>query len=272
MKFLRLTFYGSILLIALFCNACTTSGDTSPAAAASPATTEQASIPLQRFWVTETHVKPEMMTQFREFVEKESLPAYQKAGYKQQSMYTTASLGESFEFITIRPIESLQQFDEPSFITKALGEEGARKWAAKRATMIVSAHSYITQARPELSIAPTSNEPAKLAFVIRQSITPGRSADFENLIKNEALPIIKKANPKGYIVRKVGTGGDLEEYHTVVLMDSFADYEKWTATLTKEGYDKVAAKRAGIVMHRELAVYRYVPELSLRPQVVAEKK
>jgi antibiotic biosynthesis monooxygenase (ABM) superfamily enzyme len=259
----------SAVLLAAFFNACTTPA--SPAASSS-ATTEQASTQLQRFWVTETHVKPEMMTQFREFVEKESLPAYQKAGYKQQSVYTTASLGESFEFITIRPIESLQQFDEPSFITKALGEEGARKWAAKRATMIVSAHSYVMQARPEMSIAPNPNETPKLVFVVRQSIAPGRSTDYENYIKNDVLPIIKKVSPKGFMFSKILNGGDTEMYISATFQDSFSDQEKWSAALLKEGYGNVVAKRAGIVMHRESAVYRYVPELSLRPEIVAEKK
>ena len=272
MKFLQTTFYGSILLIALFCNACTTSGDTAPAAAASPATTGQDSTPRQRYSVTETHVKPEMMTQFRELYLKETLPAFQKAGIKQQSVWTTATLGEAFQYLTIRPIDSLQQFDEPNVMTKALGEEGARKWAAKRAAMIVSTRTYIMQARPELSIAPNPNEPPKLAFVSRASIAPGRSNDFENYVKNDVLPIVKKTNPKGHLVSRVMFGGDTESYISATFLDSFADFEKWGEALAKEGYGSIVAKRAGIVMHRESAVYRYVPELSLRPEIVAEKK
>ena len=269
MKSLQSTFYCLVLLVALFCNACTTNGDTAPAAAAG---TDQASTPPQRFWVTETHVKPEMMTQFRELYLKETLPAQQKGGVKQQSVWTTATFGEAFQYITIRPIESLQQFDEPGSLTKALGEEGFRKWEAKRGTMIVSTRTYIMQARPELSIAPNPNEAPKLVFVVRQSIAPGRSTDYENYIKNDVLPIVKKTNPKGFLLNKVAQGGDTEMYITATLLDSFADYDKWAAELTKEGYANVVAKRAGLVMHRESAVYRYVPELSLRPQVVAEKK
>src|SRR4029079_5268463 len=129
-----------------------------------------------------------MMTQFREFYQKETLPAQQKGGVKQQSVWTTANLGEGFEYVSIRPIEGLQQFDEPNALTKALGEEGFRKWAAKRATMIVSSRSYIMQARPEMSFAPNPNEAPKLAFVVRQSIAPGRSIDYENYVKNDVLP------------------------------------------------------------------------------------
>ena len=263
----------SAVLLAVFFNACTTPASNSATpAASSSAATEQASAPRQRYLVIATRVKPEMMTQFREFYQKETLPAQQKAGLKQQSVWTTATLGEGFEYITIRPIEGLQEFDEPNLLTKALGEEGARKWGAKRGAMIVSSRSYIMQARPELSISPDPNAVPKLAFVSRASIAPGRSTEFENYVKNDVLPIVKKTNPKGHLVTKVTTGGDTEEYISATLLDSFADFEKWSAALVKEGYGNIVAKRAGIVMRREMAVYRYVPELSLRPQTVAEKK
>lgn len=270
---MRQAFYLTILLAALFSNACSTptSGDNS-AAPASPAANDQAAAPRQRYWVTETHVKPEMATQFREFYLKETLPAQQKGGVKQQSVWTTANIGEAFTYITIRPLESMQEFDEPNPMTKALGEEGARKWATKRATMIVSTRSYITQARPEMTLAPSPDYVPKLLFVVRQSIAAGRSTDYENYIKNDVLPIIKKTNPKGFVFRKVTNGGDTEMYISATLMDSFAEQEKWAAELLKEGYGNVVGKRAGLVMHRENAVYRYVPELSIRPQAVAANK
>lgn len=269
---MRQAFYLMILLAALFGIACTTStsGDNS-AAPASPAASDQAAAPRQRFWVTETHVKPEMMAQFREFYLKETLPAQQKAGVKQQSVWTTAMLGEAFEYVTIRPIEGLQQFDENPMV-KALGEEGARQWAAKRATLIVRSRGYIMQARPELSIAPNQDHIPKLAFVTRASIAPGRSTEHENYIKTDVLPIINKTNVKGHLVNKVVQGGDTEMYITATLMDSFADYDNWAVLLQKEGIGNVVAKRAGIMLHREAAVYRYVPELSIRPQTVAANK
>lgn len=263
-------FYGAVLLTALFCNACTspTSNPTTPAAA-STAATEQASAPRQRYWVTAYRVKPDMMNEYREFYQKETLPALQKAGYKQQSVYVTASLGEAFEFVIIRPIESLKEFDEPNF-SKTLGDAGYKAWLAKRGRMIVSLRSYIMQSRPEMSIASNPTEAPKLAFVTRRSIAPGRSAEYENNVKNDVLPILKKANPKGYLTNRVGAGGDNQEYISAVLVDSFADYEKWNAALLKEGYDKVTLKHAGIVVHQESAVYRYVPELSL-PQPTAQQ-
>ena len=266
----RLLIFATLAITTLLFAACNTPNTTasSNTQATPAAATDQA--PRQRYWVTETHVKPEMMAQFREMYLKETLPAQQKGGVKQQSVWTSTNLGESFVYVTIRPIEGLQQFDEASPMVKALGEEGARKWGAKRGTMIVSSRSYVMQARPDMSIAPAPNETPKLAFVTRASIAPGRSPDFENYIKTDVLPITKKANPKGQLVSKVTTGGDTEEYVTATFLDSFADYDKWVATLTKEGYANVVGKRAGIMMHRESAVYRYIPELSL-PQPTAQQ-
>lgn len=220
--------------------------------------------------VTEDNLKPGMSDAFQEFYRKETRPAYEKAGYKQVSVYTTATFGELGEFVTIRPIGSEKHFDQPNFLVKALGEAGAKTWIARRAQLVASTRSFLMQSRPELSLPAPPNQTAKLAFVFRQSVAPGRAADFESFIRNDALPIIKKAAPKGYFVAKVGIGGDTDEYHTVVLPDSFAEHEKWEQALVKEGYVQMAAKRAGIVMRRESAVYRYIPELSL-PQPASQQ-
>ena len=256
----------TIAIAMLLSAACSTPNATaSNSNQATPAVaTDQA--PRQRYWVSVVQVKPGQGDAWQEFYKKETLPAYEKAGYKQVSVFTTATFGEAGEYVTIRPMESLKQFDEPNFVIKALGESGAKAFFAKRAQLMTSNHIFMMESRPDLSIPLPQNQTPKLAFVFRQRIAPGRSADFESYVKNDALPLIKKAAPKAYLVTKVGAGGDPEEYHTVTLADSFADYERWTDALQKEGYaNKVATKRAGIVLHRELAVYRYLPELSISP-------
>ncbi|MGH9798824.1 MAG: hypothetical protein ACRD82_00525, partial [Blastocatellia bacterium] len=208
------------LITVLLSVACTTPNSTTSSNNQATPAAIAARAPRQSYWVTATRVKPEMMPQFREFYLKETLPAQQKAGVKQQSVWVSASLGESFEYVTIRPIEGLQQFDEPSPLAEALGEEGFRKWNAKRATMIVSSRSYVTQSRPEMSIASNPNDALKLIFVTRRGIAPGRGTEYENYFKSEVLPIIKKTNPKGYSVRRVTTGGNTDEYISAVLVDS----------------------------------------------------
>lgn len=266
----------STLLSALLLSACasppgsaTNGAQKDAVAAAAP---DQPAAPRQRYVVAETQVKPGMMDAYLEFTRKETLAAFQKAGVKEFSYYTRANLGEGGMTASLRAIEDLKHFDEPGLFVKALGEAGAKAWAAKRAQFIVSTRSYIMQSRPELSHLPNPNEPAKLAFVARSSVAPGRTTDFENYIKNDTLPLIKRANPKAYFVGRVGLGGDSNEYHTVVLVDSFADYQRWTEALQKEGYDKITPKVAGLVVQRESSVYRFVPELSIPQPTVAQKK
>ena len=46
--------------------------------------------------------------------------------------------------------------------------------------------------------------------------------------------------------------------------------DRWSAALQKEGYGNVVPKRAGFMTHRENAIYRYEPQLSL-PQSAAQR-
>lgn len=271
---MRRTFTIAALAIATLLSAScasTTSTQASSENKATPAA-DQSAAPRQRYRVAETQVKPGLGPAYQEFIKKETLPALQKAGVKTVGYYTSAGLGGAGWFVSIRPVESLAEFDEPNPIVKALGEAGAKAWETKRTQMIAGGRAYIMEARPELSIEMKPNEVAKLVFVTRSSVAPGRATDFENWIKNDTLPIIKKTNPKGYFVSKVGLGGDNNEYHTVIFADTFADYEKWGAELRKEGYNNVAPKLAGVVLHRESAAYRFLPELSLPQPAIAQKK
>ncbi len=187
----------------------------------------------QSYWMTVTRVKPEMVNEYRELLKNETLPAFKKAGGKVWATWTTAIFGEGAVFWTIRPIDSLKQFDEPIFIVKALGEAGAQAWAAKRGRMIISFRSFMITARPDLGIAPKTNEAPKVGVGARNSVTPGRTAEYEKMLKENLLPVVGKTNVKGFLVSKVGLGGDPNEYLSLALFDSFADLEKFRAVFEK---------------------------------------
>jgi hypothetical protein len=189
----RLFSIGTLAIAALLCASCASSPNAT--ASSDKQATPTAAAPRQQYWVTVTHVKPGMNDAFQEFYKKETRPAYEKAGYKQVSVYTTATFGELGQFVTIRPIESEKQFDEPNFLVKALGEAGAKAWIARRSQLVAGARSFLMQSRPELSIPLPPDQTARLAFVFRQSIAPGRASDFESFIRNDALPIIKTRLP-----------------------------------------------------------------------------
>lgn len=211
-------------------------------------------------------VKPDMLTEWQEFLKNENLPAVQKAEVKSRDVWVTAIFGEAYEYAFVTPITDFAQYDGPSPVAKALGEEGARAYSAKARKMIANQHSYVVQARPDLSVPGKEGEAPKLAVVSWVRVAPGRTTEFENLVKSDVLPVIRKAGLKGYYVDQTILGGNAGEYITVGLNDSFADLgkgEPLARVLGQDGANKLRQKFAGIITNVERHVYGFVPELSL---------
>jgi hypothetical protein len=216
--------------------------------------------------VNVVHVKPEMALEWTEFQKKETIPTLQKGGILQRDAWRTA-IGEAYEVAFVTPMANLAVRDEPNPMVKALGEEGARAYAAKNSRLIAGSRSFVIRTRPDLSYAPTSDEPPKLAVLSSLSIAPGRISDYETHVKTDVLPIQKKAQSLGYLVSQTIFGGDGSEFVTLALVSSFADLDKGPAAvrvLGPEGAAKLSAKSAGIISHTERIVIRYDPELSFK--------
>jgi hypothetical protein len=98
------------------------------------------------------------------------------------------------------------------------------------------------------------------------SFAPGRTQDYENYVKTDVLPILQKAYPKGVIVSKVVFGGNGNQCFAVVFVDSFEELEKSAQVAVREGFTRIQPKTAGIILHTENTVLRYVPELSIRTE------
>jgi len=227
--------------------------------------TEEAAGP-QFLSVVVLHVKPEMVLEWEEFQKKETIPTLQKAGVRQRDAWRTA-VGEAYEVAFVTPMANLAARDDVSPIEKALGADGARAYGEKNRRFVASSRSFIIRTRPDLSYAPTMTEPPKLAVLSSLSIAPGRTTDYETYIKNDILPIQKKAQALGYLVSQTVFGGDGSEFVTLSLVNTFADLDKGPATtrvLGAEGAAKLTAKTAGIVTHIERIVTRYVPDLSFK--------
>lgn len=217
------------------------------------------------YQVSVVQIKSGMRQEYLDFRKAETLPALKKAGVKEAGVWATTMFGQSGEYIFATPMESLAQFDEPGPIRRALGEEGARAHNTRQARFIETARTYAISLRPELSLTPKAGTALMLAIHTTIRIAPGRRAEYENIIKNDVLPILKKAEVKGYLLYRVVLGGDANEYHSLLLVDSFAEAQKTSQALNQEGFGKLEPKAAGIVTHTETAMIRYVPEQSIRP-------
>ena len=227
----------------------------------------QSKAPTQPQWlsISVVHVKPEMLTEFLDFQKKEAIPTIQKGGVKQRSVWQTAAFGEAFQYVFVTPIDSLAQYDGDSPIQKALGKEGAEAYLAKARKLISSVHTYAVLTRPDLSYEREMKGPPKLAVVTTAQFAPGRRMEYESLIKNEIVPVMKQAGVGGYWVSQGIFGGDGNTYVSLTLYESFAEIGKgspFMKVLGQEGATKLGQKFTGIMTHIENHIERYNAELS----------
>jgi len=74
-----------------------------------------------------------------------------------------------------------------------------------------------------------------------------------------------KSVARGILVSQVGFGGNMDEYMSFILLDSFADIEKFELAMGKIAAEGTLASPAGILMSRETAILTYMPEQSFVP-------
>jgi len=234
----------------------------------------QPSAPQQWSSIAIVHVRPDMVTEYEDFVKKEAIPAQKKAGVKWRNTWQTANFGEGFEYVIATPIEDFAQYDGQSAVAKALGPEGMRAYTAKQRKYITSVHTYAVVDRPDLSYQGQMAEP-KLGVVTITHVVPGHIQEFENIVKNDVVPAMKKAGVPGFFVSQTIFGGNANEYVSVTLYNSFADIGKGSPMIRSMGQEwvnKLLQKGAGIIAQQERVVARYNADLSYMPPMTPEKK
>jgi len=219
--------------------------------------------------LTVVSVKPEMMGEFQNFMKNTTNPALQKGGIKSREVWqNTAAAGDAFEYVMVTPLGKLADFDGPSPLEKGLGAQGFAAWQTKASSLVNSVRRLVIRTRPDLSFQANRTGPPKLAVVTFVHVAPNRNAEFENYIKNDYAPAMKQAGVT-YLVSQTTFGGDANEYVTLTLRDSFTDLDKGPVlvqSLGEEGAQKLLQKLpAGVVVHVERSLTKFVPELSIMP-------
>ena len=225
----------------------------------------EAPAPEQWSQISVVRIKPDMTNEWIELNKNTVIPALKKAGVKERGCFTTAQFGESFEYVFITPIATLAQFDGESPLRKGLGEAGYQAYLEKARRMVTSVHTFADQGRMDLSYVGKMTGPPNLAVVAAVTVAPGRTEEFENLVRTVVLPAVKKGEAKGYFVSQTLLGGDISSYTTVTMYDSFADMAKGSPLVKgmgAAGYASFLRKTAGIVVKAERSVYRFNAELS----------
>jgi len=101
--------------------------------------------------VTSMHLAAGKESEFNAWMKNEYLPAMKKAEVKNFWVSQTLFGGDPNERITVRLIKNMGEFDAGSVLTKALGEEGARKLRTRSAGIVDSVHFSVVRYRTDLS-------------------------------------------------------------------------------------------------------------------------
>ncbi len=219
--------------------------------------------------VTVVSVKPEMMTEFQNFMKNTTNPALKKGGLKYREVWqNTGAAGDAFEYVLVTPLAKFADFDGPSALEKGLGPQGMPAWQTKAGSLVTSVRRFIIRTRPDLSFAAQRTGAPKLAVLHFVRVAANRNNEYESFLKNDFVPVMKQAGVT-YLVNQTIFGGDANEYITLTMRDSFADLDKGPVhiqALGQEAGQKLMQKMpAGAVTQLERSITVFVPELSIMP-------
>lgn len=226
--------------------------------------------------VNEYTVKPGMMNEYLEWAKKEALPLFIKGGVKEAYFFTSVfgdravttftEVHDSFAAIKARN-EAFAKNNTPEALA-ALTAGGNR--------YIEHTRTFIVEMMPELSWRNPNLKSLAPYFVVQvQHIAPLRARDYEAYIKNDWLPLVKKAETNGRVVSRVRSGGDPNQYTTFTPLNDLTDLDqpsKITQMIGAENVAKLQQKLVGIVMSTETRILRLHADISILPaQNLAEK-
>ena len=225
----------------------------------------QTTPPGTRQQVTLVRLKPDMVNEWLALQKNEVIPAQKKGGVTTRTTLQTV-LGNSFEYATIIPYPSYGILDGQNAQQKALGTEAAARLAEKIRKCVLTQSTYLLTRRDDLSI-PQGTAPAVRTGVVRP--LPGKQDEYLNYIKNDVLPVMKKAKDAGkiagYAVSIRGVGAAAGELTTTTYYNKFADLDAGNPAVGVVGQaaaTALTAKAAALATNVQALVRRRVADLS----------
>jgi hypothetical protein len=219
--------------------------------------------------VTMVTVNPGAGPEYVALQTNETMPALKKAGESGRLAWSSGIASTPGEFVFVAPIKSFAQFDGPTPMVTALGQEGAAALGAKTSKLVKTTKRMIVRTRPDLSYRPNPTAPpSALAMITIVDVVPGKRGDFEAFMKKDVLPAMQQAKVKGYTVIEVVYGDSIGAYITSVGYDNYEAIGKghpFQIALGDDGARKLETKVGGILSRVERYISRYRPELSWMP-------
>jgi hypothetical protein len=214
-----------------------------------------------------TKIKPEARAEY-ESLQKELMAAYKKAGIPSRAVLQTV-FGDLNEYVSVMPIAKFSNLDGAPPLEQALGAEGYAKIRRRLGLVTHSLHRIATLSMPELSINTPTETPAPFAMVVTYTLAPGRGRDWETFIRDEALPMYRKAEVPNVWVSRTLFGGESLERVVVRPMIKLGEIDDGPITqrvLGTEGAAQFLAKSAGLHQSVRYRIVRYRNDLSYAPQ------
>ena len=222
----------------------------------------------QRSRVIVTQVKPDMLNEWMDIQKNEVNPAMKKAGVTRRTV-SRSVFGNLYEFTSITPLDSYASMDGPNPFARILGPEAAARLSEKSRKCVTSSRSYVITAVSDLSILPDPQQPPPISSSTRLRVAPGKRQEYTNFVKNELLPLYKKAKAEGkiagYRTSARGFGANTNEITVTTYYNKFADLDGGpllTRMLGQEGVAKLFSKTTGLTTNIETVLRRRVPDLS----------
>lgn len=101
--------------------------------------------------VATTNVLPGKGPEFATITAEEYVPAYKKAGLGDYWVFAANFGAPATQRTIVTPISGWADLDQPSPLTRALGQEGAQKLGQKRAALTTGTQTVVMRYVPELS-------------------------------------------------------------------------------------------------------------------------
>lgn len=226
-----------------------------------------AQAPTTRLLMTVWRLKPEMIDEWLTLQERDVVPALRRAGVAERTTYRTL-VGETDEFVSVRPLPTFAEFNGPGPLERALGAEKAADLRARLAACATSIHRRIENRRDDFYLDPGD---AEALFYSRYRAMPGRSADYMIFIRDEMYPVMRQAQEDGTFaglsVTVSGQGGEAGLITLNMHYDNFAPLDgppPIAKTLGPEGTREFLRKGAGLIQPIEQLVLGRVEALSFR--------
>jgi len=218
-----------------------------------------------RMLVTTDRVIPAKRDRWIELQQNGVIPALKRAGVAERTVYEKV-IGESTEFVIVRPLPSFAEFDGPGPIESALGAARAALLEQQLHNCTDSIAQRVVNQRDDFFLDPAG---AEAVFVSRYRAMPGRNADYMNFVRTEMMPVMRQAQEDGTFaglsVWISAQGGEANLITLNMFYDDFAPLDgppPIAKTLGPQGTHEFLVKGAGPIQPIEQLVLRRVDSLS----------